>query len=102
MPIMALPEAERQVCYSQRWKAGGHCYLNHISHQTVNRLPVAYHVVLGSWTVHMFQECHSLRPTPLRRCLAHLELCPHGTPRNPTAWIWQVHQMHDPPETLHV
>ena len=35
-----------------------------IFHQTVSRLPAANHVFLGSWMVHIGQECHSLRSAP--------------------------------------
>ena len=33
-------------------------------HQTVRRLPVANHIFLGSWMVHICQECPSLRSAP--------------------------------------
>ena len=76
------PEAERQVHDSQSQKARGCCNLSprdHIFHQTVSRLPVANHVFLGSWMVHICKECHSLRSAPQRRQTAHLGLCLHGT-----------------------
>ena len=57
-----------------------------IFHQTVSRLPVANHVFLGSWTVAISQEGHSLRSTPQRRHTAHLRWCLHGTPGNPSSW----------------
>ena len=51
LPIPPL-EAERQVGYSQNWKARGNLSpRDGILHQTVSRLPVANQVFLGSWTV---------------------------------------------------
>ena len=44
-------------------------------HQTVRRLPVANHIFLGSWMVHICQECHSLRSAPQRRHTIHLGWC---------------------------
>ena len=48
--------------------------------------------------VHICQECHSLRSAPKRRCMAHLELFPHGTPRKPSR---ELHKIHGPPGTVH-
>ena len=45
-----LLEAGRQAGNSQSWKARG------ILYQTVNRLPVANQVILGSWMVDIRQE----------------------------------------------
>ena len=36
------------------------------------------HIFLGSWMIPICQQCHSLRPPPPRRCLAHVRLCPFG------------------------
>ena len=77
-------EAERQLCNSQNHKARGCCNLGSrdcIFHQTMSRLPIDNHVFLGSWTVDICQECHSLRSAPQRRHTAHPTLCPKGTPR---------------------
>ena len=63
----------------------GHCNLGPrdcISCQAVSRLPVTNYVFLASWMVYICQDCHSLRPAPLRRCMAHLGLCTHGTPES--------------------
>ena len=71
------PEAERQACDRQSWKARGCCNLGPrdcIFYQTVSRLEVANHVFLGYWTVHICQECHNLRSAPQRRYVAHLRL----------------------------
>ena len=38
----------------------------------LTRLPVADHVFLGSWMVHIHQECHSLRWAPQGRPTTHL------------------------------
>ena len=51
-----------------------------MSDQTVSRPPVANYVFLGFLTVHIYSECHRLRPAPLRRCIAHLGLCPFSIP----------------------
>ena len=87
MPYRAL-EAEMQACYSQNLKARGCCSLSPrdcIFHQNVRRLPVANHVFLGSWTIDICQECHSLRSVPQRRHTAHLELCSYSTPGKPSS-----------------
>ena len=42
--------------------------------------PVTNQVFLGPWMVHICQEHHSLRPAWLRKCTAHLGLCPRSTP----------------------
>ena len=94
------PEVERQVCESQSHKTRGCCNLghrDHISHQIVSRLLIANYVFLVSWMVHICQECHSLRSAPKRRCMAHLELFPHGTPRKPSR---ELHKIHGPPGTV--
>ena len=56
-----------------------------IFHQTVRRLPVANYVFLGSWTVDICQECHSLRSAPQRRHTAHSRLCSYSTPGKPSS-----------------
>ena len=74
------PEPERQLCDSQSQRARGCCSLGPRDcsfHQTVSRLPVANRVFLGSWAVHICQECHGLRSAPQRSHTAHLELYPH-------------------------
>ena len=38
----------------------------------LSRLPVVNHIFLGLWTVHICQECHSLRSVPQRRHVANL------------------------------
>ena len=53
-----------------------------ISYEAARGLPVTTQVFLGYWAAHICSECHSLRPAPLRRCMAHLGLCPHGAPRS--------------------
>ena len=53
-------------------------------HQTVGRLIVAYHVFLGSWTVDICQEGHSLRSAHQRRHMAHLIRCSCSAPRKPS------------------
>ena len=78
-----LLEAERQAGDSQRWKARGYRGpRDGILHQTLSRLPVANHVFLGSWTVDVCQERHSLRSAPQRRHTVHLRQCSCGTPRS--------------------
>ena len=47
---------------------------------SVRWMPVTTHIFVGSWMAWIWWECHSLRPTPLRRHMAHLGLCPHGVP----------------------
>ena len=87
---------------SQRRKARGSCNLgprDHIFHQTVSRLRVDNDIFLGSWTVLICQECHSLRSAPQRRYMAHLGLCPHGAPRKLSRQDWKVHKMQGPPGT---
>ena len=92
------PEAERQACNSQSWKARG-CYnldpRDYIFQQTVSKLSVANHVFLGSWTVDICQECHSLRSASQRRHMAQVRWCSHSTPRKPSNWDqggnWDVH-----------
>ena len=59
---LTLPEAERQVGDSQRWKMRGNLGpRDGILHQTVSRLPVANHIFLGFWTVDIHQEGCSQR-----------------------------------------
>ena len=88
LPIPPL-EAERQVGYSQNWKARGNLSpRDGILHQTVSRLPVANQVFLGSWTVDICQEDRSQRSAPQRRHTAHLRWCSHGAPRKPSSWGW--------------
>ena len=57
-----------------------------ILYQTVSRLPVANQVFLGSWTVDICQEGHSLRSAPQRKHMAHLRQCSHNAPGKPSAW----------------
>jgi len=45
-----------------------------ILHQTVSRLPVANHVLLGFWTVDICQEGHSLRSAPPEETLGIPEM----------------------------
>ena len=55
----------REATISQN--ARGRCNLgprDSIFHQPVSRLPVANHIFLGSWTVHIHQEGHSLISSP--------------------------------------
>lgn len=69
---------------SRRKKARGHWNLSprdHSSHQAVSGNPVTIHIFLGSCTVHICQECDSLRQAPLRRCMVHLGLCLCGASR---------------------
>ena len=54
-------------------------------HQTGSRLPVANHVFLGSWMVHISQVCNSLKSAPQQRHMAHLGLCSRGTPGKPSS-----------------
>ena len=69
---LTLPEAERQVGDSQRWKTRGNlCPRDGILHQIVSRLPVANQVFLGSWMVDICQEGCSLRSARQRRHTAH-------------------------------
>ena len=87
-------EVERQACNSQRWKARSCCKLSLrdcMSDQRVSRPPVANHVFLGFLTVHMYWECHRLRPVPLRRCTAHLGLCPFSIPGSLRGLDLEVH-----------
>ena len=72
--------------------------------EPVSRPSVANHVFLGSWTVDIHQEGHSLRSAPQRRHTAHLRWCSPG-------WVWgvgnraagtgEVINMHSPPGTVH-
>ena len=85
MPFRALPPwRQRGRCATAREKASGRYYLgprDHSFHQTVRRLPVANHIFLASWMVHICQECHSLRSAPQSRHTVHLGLCLHSTLR---------------------
>ena len=88
----------------QSWKARGHCNLSardHIFHQTVSRLPVANHVFLGSWIVHICQKCHSLRSAPQRRHTAHLGLCLGGILGKPSGQDQGGDTTHGPAGTVH-
>ena len=70
----------------------------------MSRPSVANHVFLGSWTVDIHQEGHSLRSAPQRRHTAHLRWCSPG-------WVWgagnraagtgEVINMHSPYGTVH-
>ena len=71
------PEPEGKVqSQPQRW----------ILHQIVSRLPVANQVFLGSRTVDIYQEGHSLRPAPQSRHMAHLRQYSHCAPRKLSSW----------------
>ena len=64
-PAHPPPEAGMQVGNSQRWKARGKLSpRDGIPYQTASRLPVAYQVFLGSWTVDIRQEGCSQRSEP--------------------------------------
>ena len=81
---LTLPEAERQVGDSQRWKTRGNlCPRDGILHQPVSRLLLANHMFLGSWTIGICQEGRNLRSAPQKRHTAHLKqhsFGTHGTP----------------------
>lgn len=87
-------EAERQVHDSQWWKSWRPLHLVSSgcnSCQAVTRLPVANHILLESWMVHISQESHRLRPAPLKRHMGHLGLVRslHTRDRG-EAWTWEV------------
>ena len=83
---LTLPEAERQVGDSQRWKTRGNlCPRDGILHQSVSRLLLANHMFLGSWTIGICQEGRSLRSAPQRRHTAHLRHCSFGTHGTPSS-----------------
>ena len=83
---LTLPEAERQVGDSQRWKMRGNlCPRDGILHQTVSRLLLANHIFLGSWMIGICQEGRSLRSAPQRRHTAHLRHCSFGTHGTPSS-----------------
>ena len=68
-----LPEAGRQAGASQSWKERGKLGPN--PYQTASRLAVTNQVFLGSWTVDICQESHSLRSAGTRKVIrstAHL------------------------------
>ena len=65
-----------------------------ILHQTVNRLPVTNHFLLGSWIVDTCQEGHNLRSAPQRRHMAHLG--------NRATRTGVVIKTHSPPGTVHL
>ena len=82
------PEAEREMYDSQSQKARGCCHLGPrycIFLPTLSRMPVSNHIFLGSWMLHICQECHSLRSASQRRHTAHLRL-PSGHSRE-TKWL---------------
>ena len=84
---LTLPEAERQVGDSQRWKTRGNlCPRDGILHQTVSRLLLANHMFLGSWTIGICQEGRNLRSAPQKRHTAHPRRRPHCTPRKLSGW----------------
>ena len=88
---LTLPEAERQVGNSQRWKMRGNLGpRDGILHQTVSRLLLANHIFLGSWTVDICQEGRSLRSAPQRRHTAHLRQCSASAPRKLSSRNWGV------------
>ena len=71
----ALQEGERQVDDSQSWKARGNLGPRDGILRTVSRLPFVNQVFLGSWTVDICQESHSLRSAGTRKVIrstAHL------------------------------
>ena len=83
-----LSQRQRGRCVTARARRQGAILAPEtgILHQTVSRLPVANHIFLGSWTVAISQEGHSLRSTPQRRHTAHLRRCLHGTPGKLSNW----------------
>ena len=84
---LTLPEAERQVGDSQRWKMRGNLGpRDGILHQTVSRLPVANQDFLGSWMVDIHQEGHGKRSAPQKRHTAHLRWRSCGAPRKLSGW----------------
>ena len=104
LPFRALlPWRQRGRCAPISQKARGHCNLgpkDHIFHQTVIRLPVANHMFLGSWTVHIHQECHSPRSAP-RGDTQHTWNCALVVhPGNGAARTGEVHKTHNPPGTV--
>ena len=66
---IALPEAERQVDDSQSRKAKGNLGPRDSILQTVSRLPFANQVFIGSWTVDICLEGHSLRSAETRKVI---------------------------------
>ena len=68
-------------------------------HQTVSRLPIANHVLLGSWMVDICQEGHSLRWAPQRRHMAHLRWYSPGNLGNRAARTREVIKTHGPTGT---
>ena len=84
---LTLPEAERQVGDSQRWKTRGNlCPRDGILYQTVSRLPITNQVFLGSWIVDICQKSCSQRSAPQRRHMAHLRRHSCCAPRKPSDW----------------
>ena len=65
-----------------------------ILYQTASRLPVAKQVFLGSWTVDIHQEGHSLRSTAQRRHIAHLRRRSCCAPRKLSGWDGGGDKMH--------
>ena len=75
-------EAERQV-HNNRCRKQGAAAISAPETTPPAKLsgpPVTNQVFLGSWMVHICQEYYSLRPAWLRKCTAHLGLCPRSTP----------------------
>ena len=75
----SLPRDREAGVQQPELKARDCCNLSptdRIFHQTVSRLPAANHVFLGSWMVHIGQECHSLRSAP-RGDTQHTWNCAH-------------------------
>ena len=95
-------EEERQVGDSQSQKARSNLRpRDSILHQTVNRLPGANKVFLGSWTVDIRHEGHSQRSGLQRRHTEHLRWRSQCTRRKPKSWDRGVVKMHCPAGRVH-
>ena len=66
----------------------------------VSRPSVANHVFLGSWTVDIRQEGHSLRSAPQRRHTAHLRQCSHGESGKLSGQMQEVIKTYHAPRTV--
>ena len=86
-------ESKPAAIYSPPWRHRGRCTTTRCRKQGATAIstettppvklsgpPVTNQVFLGPWMVHICQEHHSLRPAWLRKCTAHLGLCPRSTP----------------------
>ena len=93
------PEAEKQLCDSQSWKARGNLSPRdqHPPPNCEQIPPVASHVFLGSWKVDICQEGQGLRSAPQRRHMAHLRRRSRGAPGKPHSRSREVTKMHRPP-----